>query len=205
MAKGLTKRQAAILQFIVDRIREDGLPPTIAEIGEYFGIASTNGVNDHLMALEKKGFIERSSKARDIRVSEKAALGLYQSEVSTLPLLGRVAAGSPMFAQENIEAQIPVATSLARKGAYCLRVQGDSMIDDGILDGDTIIVDQSIRPTTGDIVVALIDDSATVKHYHPRGDTVELRPANASMKPIIVPIRSLQLQGVVIGLQRSIR
>lgn len=205
MAKGLTKRQASILQFIIDRIRDDGLPPTIAEIGLHFGIASTNGVNDHLMALEKKGYIERSSKARDIRVTEKAALGLYQSEVATLPLIGRIAAGAPMFAQENIEGQVPVAASLARKGAYCLKVHGDSMIEDGILDGDTIIVDQTIRPTPGDIVVALVDDSATVKRYHPRGDTVELRPANAAMKPIVVPIRSLQLQGVVVGLQRTIR
>lgn len=205
MAKGLTKRQAAILQYIIDRIRDDGLPPTIAEIGQHFGIASTNGVNDHLMALEKKGFIERSSKARDIRVTEKAALGLYQSEVATLPLIGRIAAGSPMFAQENVEGLVPVAASLARKGAYCLKVHGDSMIEDGILDGDTIIVDQTIRPTPGDIVVALVDDSATVKRYHPRGDTVELRPANAALKPIIVPIRALQLQGVVVGLQRTIR
>jgi repressor LexA len=205
MAKGLTRRQAAILQYIVDRIREDGLPPTIAEIGEHFKIASTNGVNDHLLALEKKGYIERTSKARSIRVTELAGQGLYQSEVATLPLLGRVAAGLPMFAEENIDGHIPVSASLARPGSYCLRVQGDSMVEDGILDGDTIIVDQSVRPSPGDIVVALVEDSATVKHYFPRGETVELRPANATMHPIIVPIRTLQLQGVVVALQRSIR
>lgn len=205
MPRELTRRQAAILQFIVDRIREDGLPPTIAEIGEHFKIASTNGVNDHLVALEKKGYIERTSKARSIHVTERAGQGLYQSEVATLPLLGRVAAGYPMFAEENIEGQVAVSSSLARPGSYCLRVQGDSMIEDGILDGDTIIVDQSVRPSPGDIVVALVEDSATVKHYFPRGQVVELRPANVTMKPIQVPINSLQLQGVVVALQRNVR
>jgi repressor LexA len=205
MAKELTRRQATILQYIIDRIREDGLPPTIAEIGDHFKIASTNGVNDHLLALEKKGYIERSSKARSIRVTERAGQGLYQSEAATLPLLGRVAAGYPMFAEENIEGQVAVSTTLARPGSYCLRVQGDSMIEDGILDGDTIIVDQTVRPAPGDIVVALVEDSATVKHYFPRGQTVELRPANVNMRPIVVPIASLQLQGVVVALQRSVR
>ncbi|MDX9971951.1 MAG: S24 family peptidase, partial [FCB group bacterium] len=90
-------------------------------------------------------------------------------------------------------------------GSYCLRVHGDSMIEDGILDGDTIIVDQSVRPSPGDIVVALVEDSATVKHYYPRGQVVELRPANVTMKPIQVPITDLQLQGVVVALQRNVR
>ncbi len=205
MTKGLTQRQAAILQYIIDCIREDGSPPTIAEIGKHFGIASTNGANDHLVALEKKGYIERSSKARSIRVTEKAAPGLYRSEVATLPLLGRVAAGLPMFAEENIEGHVPVSARHAKPGSYCLRVQGDSMIEDGILDGDTIIVDQSIRPSPGDIVVALVEDAATVKHYHPRGPVVELRPANSSMEPITVPSQSVQLQGVVVALQRDVR
>jgi repressor LexA len=110
-----------------------------------------------------------------------------------------------MFAEENIEGQVAVSTTLARPGSYCLRVQGDSMIEDGILDGDTIIVDQTVRPAPGDIVVALVEDSATVKHYFPRGQTVELRPANVNMRPIVVPIASLQLQGVVVALQRSVR
>ena len=205
MAKGLTRRQASVLQYIIDRIRDDGMPPTIAEIGDRFGISSTNGVNDHLLALEKKGFIERSSKARSIRVTEKAGHALYGSEVATLPLLGRIAAGQPIFAEENVERQVPVSASLAKPGSYCLRVTGESMIEDGILDGDIIIVDQSIRPGPGDVVVALVDDGATVKHYHPRGDTVELRPANAHMQPITVPTRMLQLQGVVVALQRALR
>jgi len=203
MAKQLTPRQAQILHHIVECIRDHGYPPTIAEIGEAFGIASTNGVNDHLVAIEKKGYIERSSKARGIRVTEKAAAGLYRSEVGMLPLVGRVAAGQPILAEQNIERHVPVSASLAKKQAYCLRVQGDSMIDAGILDGDIVIVDQGRRAGAGDIVVALLDDEATVKRFYPRGDQVELRPANARLKPIRRAARSVRLQGVVVALQRT--
>ncbi|MBI5095721.1 MAG: transcriptional repressor LexA [Candidatus Hydrogenedentes bacterium] len=205
MAKGLTVRQEAILHYIVDCIRDGGYPPTIAEIGDHFGIASTNGVNDHLLALERKGFIERSSKARSIYVTEKAEAGLYEHIAGALPMVGRVAAGQPILAEENIEGRVAVAAALMKPGAFCLRVQGDSMIEDGILDGDTIVVDPTRRARKGDVVVALIDDEATVKHYHPQSDKVELRPANASMQPIVVPAASVKIQGVVVSLQRSIK
>jgi repressor LexA len=122
--------------------------------------------------------------------------------VGVLPLLGRVAAGQPILAEENIEDLIPVSSSIASRKAFCLRVQGDSMIEDGILDGDIIIVDQEKRPRTGDIVVALIEEEATVKHYHPRGRVIELRPANATMQPMVYPAQDVSLQGVVVGLQR---
>lgn len=204
MAKGLTSRQREVLEYIIDSIRDRGYPPTIAEIGADFGITSTNGVNDHLRALERKGYIERSSKARGIHVTEKAAAGLYQNEVGMLPLIGRVAAGEPILAQENIETHVPVSASLAQRRAYCLRVQGDSMIEDGILDGDVIIVDLEREARRGDVVVALVDDEATVKHYHPDGREVELRPANAAMKPMRFPRQQVQLQGVVVALQRVI-
>lgn len=203
MAKGLTDRQREILEFIVESIREEGLPPTIAEIGLRFGISSTNGVNDHLQALERKGYIERSPKARGIRVNREAAPGLYQGDVGTVPLVGRVAAGYPILAEENVEAEIPVSGHLARGKVFCLRVSGDSMIEDGILDGDVIIVDQDRRARTGDIVVALVQDEATVKHYHPRGQVIELRPANSTMRPMSYPAGEVQLQGVVVGLQRA--
>lgn len=202
MAKDLTPRQSQILAFIVESIRDRGFPPTIAEIGEEFGISSTNGVNDHLVALEKKGFIDRSSKARGIHVTEKAAAGLYQKDVATLPLLGRVAAGSPVLAVENIEDQIPVHARYARPGSFCLKVQGDSMIEDGIFDGDIVVVDNQKRPAKGDIVVALVEDEATVKRYHPKGRQVELRPANSAMESIYVSSNELLVQGVVVGLQR---
>lgn len=204
MAKELTRRQAAILQFVIESIRDHGCPPTIAEIGAEFDITSTNGVNDHLLALDRKGYITRSSKARGIHVTEKAAAGLYQTQVGLLPLVGRVAAGQPLLAEENIEDYVPVSPVLARHKSYCLRVTGDSMIEDGILDGDIIIVDTECRAAPGDVVVALVDDEATVKHYYPHGDRVELRPANASMQPMIFPARSVQLQGVVVALQRTL-
>ena len=205
MTRELTRRQAAILQFIVESIRDRGWPPTIAEIGQQFQIASTNGVNDHLVALEKKGYIERSSKARGIRVTEKAAAGLYQQGGGTLPLVGRIAAGQPLFAQENIEDFVTVAPALSRLNGYCLRVQGESMVEAGILDGDVIVVDQEREPRAGDVVVALVGDEATVKHFHPRGNEVELRPANSAMKPLVLPASAVQVQGVVVALQRILR
>jgi repressor LexA len=203
MARGLTKRQAAILRYIIESIRDEGYPPTIAEVGQQFGITSTNGVNDHLVALEKKGYIERSSKARGIHVTPKAAAGLYAHEAVMLPLVGHVAAGQPILAEENIEDHVAVSGAMASADAYCLRVRGDSMIEDGILDGDIVVVDRARPPRAGDVVVALIEDEATVKHFHPMGGDVELRPANASMQPIRVRGEMLQLQGVVVGLQRQ--
>lgn len=204
MAKGLTARQAAVLQYVVECIRDLGCPPTIAEIGQRFGIASTNGVNDHLAALERKGYIERSSKARGIRVTEKAGVGLYRNDVGVAPLVGRVAAGYPILAEENVEGHVAVSAELARKETYCLRVQGESMIEDGILDGDIVVVDKGRQAREGDIVVALVGDEATVKHFHRYGSMVELRPANASMEPIRVPGEEVQLQGVVVALQRDL-
>lgn len=204
MTRELTRRQGQILQFIIDSIRERGYPPTIAEIGEQFKIASTNGVNDHLLALQRKGYITRSSKARGIHVTEKAAAGLYHSEVGLLPLVGQVAAGMPVLAEENVEEYVPVPARVGKKGGFCLRVYGDSMIEDGILDGDTIVVDQSRKPVKGDVVVALVGDEVTVKHFHPHGAEIELRPANSAMASIIVPARDVQIQGVVVALQREI-
>jgi repressor LexA len=205
MTRELTGRQSTILGFIVESIRDRGCPPTIAEIGEEFGIASTNGVNDHLVALEKKGYIVRSPKARGIRVTEKAAAGLYQTSVGMLPLVGRIAAGQPILATENVESQVPVGPALAKLKGYCLRVQGESMIEDGILDGDIIVVDQARAPKPGDIVVALVgEEEATVKRFYPRGERVELRPANAAMQPMVFPCGDVQFQGVVVALQRTI-
>lgn len=208
MAKGLTKRQAAVLDYIVETIQDMGYPPTIAEIGENFGIASTNGVNDHLLALERKGYIKRSSKARSIQLTDRAASNIHalRTEADFLPLVGRVAAGFPILAQENIEDHVPVATGTARDGSFCLTVQGESMIEDGILDGDIIVVDPSITPREGEIVVALVDEEeATVKRWYRRGDMVELRPSNAAMQPMLLPAMQVSLQGVVVGLQRRLR
>lgn len=205
MGKELTKRQQAILRFIVECIRDDGRPPTIAEIGDRFGLSSTNGVNDHLVALEKKGYIERSSKARGIHVTTKGATGLYQNAAAMAPLVGHIAAGSPILAEQNIEDEVPVDVKLANRGGFCLRVHGDSMIEDGILDGDIVVVDPTLTPRKGDVVTALVGDDATVKHFYPRGNEVELRPANSSMKPIVVPADDVSIQGVVVAVQRQLK
>jgi len=211
MAKEITARQRAILEHIVECVQENGYPPTIAEIAQQFGLASTNGAFDHVRALERKGYIERSNKARHISLTDKtfAEFGRGQDgqaeEAAMLPLVGRIAAGSPILAQENVERQVHVDPSYARPGNYCLRVEGESMIDAGILDGDLLVVDGKAPPKKGDIVVALCDDDATVKYYYPKGDTIELRPANASMKPMQFPASLVAVQGVVVALQRALR
>ena len=205
MAKNLTRRQQAILEFIVEYLRENRVPPSIIEIGTHFNLASTNGVKEHLDALERKGYIERTSKARSIRLTRKSVVTLVPQNVVMLPLVGRIAAGQPLLAEENIEGQLPVSRTVAGSGSYCLRVHGDSMIEASILDRDMIIVNPELRATPGDIVVALIEDEATVKYFYPNGDTVELRPANRMMQSLLVPAATLQLQGVVVGLYRTMR
>ncbi len=204
MTRQLTKRQSAILQYVAANIREKGFPPTIAEIGAQFAIASTNGVNDHLVALERKGYIRRSSKARSIQVTDKAALDLYRDHVGTLPLVGRIAAGTPLLASENIEDEVAVDPALVKDRSYCLRVQGDSMIEDGILDGDIIVVDQDKEASPGSVVVALVGEEATVKHFHPHDNLIELRPANATLRSLFFDPDEVRLQGVVVALQRTL-
>ena len=204
MASDITPRQKAVLQYIADMIGGQGFPPTIQEIGKHFGITSTNGVFDHLKTLERKGYIERSARARSIRLTQKAIAGLRLDAGPVLPLVGRVAAGVPLLALENVEEYIPVSSKLAGRDAFCLRVTGDSMIDAGILEGDIIVVDRTVSPRTGDIVVALIDGEATVKFFHPKSETVELRPANSQMKSMIYPAAQISIQGVVVSLQRNL-
>jgi len=212
MAKNITDRQRAILEFVVECIQENGCPPTIAEIAQNFGLASTNGAFDHVRALQRKGYLERSNKARHISLTDKtleefggAARSEPAEEAATLPLVGRIAAGSPLLADENVERQVHVDPGYARPGNYCLRVEGESMIDAGILDGDLLVVDGKASPKKGDIVVALCDDDATVKYYHPKGGTIELRPANATMEPMQFPASLVAVQGVVVALQRELR
>lgn len=204
MKTEITKRQRAILEYIADCIQTHGFPPSIQEIGAHFGITSTNGVYDHLAALERKGYIERSSKARSIRITQKAAAGLTRGETGTLPLVGRIAAGQPLLALENIEGYVPVSTRLAQRDAYCLKVTGDSMVEAGILDGDILVVDKGRIAKRGDIVVALVESEATVKRFYPQGDAIELHPANAHMKPMRYPADQVCLQGVVVALQRTL-
>ena len=171
---GLTDRQRAVLEFIRESIARDGRPPTQREIAARFKLASTYGVQRHLDALERKGFIERDPNAsRGIRLSPAPR------EVTGLPLVGQVAAGAPDLAIENIEGYLPFGEAYHdTKGLYCLRVKGDSMIDAGILPGDYVVVRQKPDFVDGEIGIAIMDDDATVKRLRRAGARIELRPAN---------------------------
>lgn len=219
--QGLTKRQAQTLEFIRQSIEERGYPPTLREIGESMGIRSTNGVNDHLRALERKGYLRREDmKSRALRlVSQEPEAAPASTALSALPggddallevqVLGRVAAGLPLLAEENVVDTVRIDRMLVRGGrdVFGLRVQGDSMIDAGILNGDYIFVRKQASAERGDIVVALIGDEATVKYYYPEKDYVRFQPANASMAPILVrasDFRPTMLLGVVVGVYRRL-
>ncbi len=219
---GLTDRQKEVLEFIQRSIDGRGYPPTLREIGEHMGIRSTNGVNDHLKALEKKGYLAREDlKSRALRplklpgggpLRDLAQQANLDGEMIEVPLLGRVAAGQPLLAVENREDTVKIDRFFlgnnSDREVFALRVKGDSMIDDGIHDGDFIFVRKALSADKGDIVVALIEDEATVKRYFPEGDTIRFQPANANMQPIIVKKRdfkSVNLIGVVVGVYRKIR
>ena len=220
----LTDRQKAILDFITQSIDERGYPPTLREIGEHFGIRSTNGVNDHLRALEKKGHLQREDlKSRALRpvgtqpASSSSAVGIGRgdprlADIVEVPVVGRVAAGLPLLAVENVQDTVHVDKFFIgqTREVFALRVKGDSMIEDGIFDGDYIFVKKQLQASRGDIVVAMISgpsgEEATVKRYYPEGDNIRFQPANAAMQPIIVrkkDFRSVNLIGVVVGVYRK--
>jgi len=209
---GLTKRQAQTLDFIRQSIEERGYPPTLREIGESMGIRSTNGVNDHLRALERKGYLRREDmKSRALRlVSQEAEPAANSDETLVdVQVLGRVAAGLPLLAEENVVDTVRVDRMLVRGGrdVFGLRVQGDSMINAGILNGDYIFVRKQASADRGEIVVALIGDEATVKYYFPEKDYVRFQPANDQMAPILVrasDFRPTMLLGVVVGVYRRL-
>lgn len=212
--QGLTKRQEQTLDFIRESIRGRGYPPTLREIGEHMGIRSTNGVNDHLRALERKGYLRREDmKSRALRLveddAEQAAPEGSSEDVVSIQVLGRVAAGLPIMADENVIDTVQVDRMMVKGGrdVFGLKVQGDSMIEAGILNGDYIFVRKQGAAERGDIVVALIGDEATVKYYHPEKDYVRFQPANAAMAPILVrasDFRSTMLLGKVVGVYRKL-
>ncbi|EPX57134.1 transcriptional repressor LexA [Cystobacter fuscus] len=212
----LTERQREILAFIVKETESRGFPPTIREIGEEMDIRSTNGVNDHLKALERKGYLNRGEQQSRSLVPTKRArllLGLgvkKESGMVEVPLLGKVAAGAPLLAQENAEDSVRIDSFLLGgngREVFALRVKGQSMIDDGIFDGDYLFVRKAAQAQPGDIVVALIEDEATVKRYYPEGDRIRFQPANATMQPIYVnraDFRSTMILGQVVGVYRKL-
>lgn len=210
--QGLTKRQEQTLDFIRRSIEERGYPPTLREIGEHMGIRSTNGVNDHLRALERKGYLRREDmKSRALRLVEDEAPKTSPSDddLIEIQIVGRVAAGLPLLAEENVVDTVHIDRMLVKGGrdVFGLRVAGDSMIEAGILSGDYIFVRKQSHADRGDIVVALIGDEATVKYYYPERDYVRFQPANAQMAPILVratDFKSTMLLGKVVGVYRSL-
>jgi repressor LexA len=253
---GLTQRQQMVLDFIRSSIIDRGYPPTLREIGSRMGIRSTNGVNDHLRALERKGYLTREDmKSRALRPtgpsidrpetsslhaqhahangnghsshghatghtnghsnqrfpSEQVPLALVANDddMMDIQILGRVAAGLPLFSEEHVIDTVKIDRGLFKGGreVFGLRVHGDSMIEAGILNGDYIFVRKQLTASRGEIVVALIGDEATVKYYYPEKDYVRFQPANKTMAPILVraiDFRPTMLLGVVVGVFRKI-
>lgn len=197
--KPLTIRQAQILEFIRHTLEAEGAPPTLAEIARAMGVASTHGIRGHLQALERKGAIELvAGAARGIRLTEDAQLGL--------PIIGRVAAGQPIVAEEHIESRCKLGPELFQhKADYLLRVQGMSMRDAGILDGDLLAVRRTPEAYPGQIVVARIDGEVTVKRLRVEGTTAWLEPANPDFLPITVDLtrQELAIEGLVVGVIRT--
>jgi len=222
----LTERQRAVLTFISASIDERGFPPTLREIGNHLGIRSTNGVNDHLRALERKGYLTREDmKSRTLRLVRpldgSSSAPPPPLETSTddvverdddlieIPILGRVAAGLLHEAIEAPEDTVRIDRMLVGRGAdvFGLRIVGESMIDAGIHDGDYVFVRKQLSANRGDVVIALVGDEATCKHFFPERDHIRLQPANATMEPILIPKsdwRSTQILGVVVGVYRRL-
>ena len=203
MAKGLTKRQEMILQFVLDYVQEEGYPPSIREIGAHFEIGSLRGVTVHLDALEKKGYISRSNTPRSIKVTHPS----YQqsNRVTMLPLVGSIAAGVPIHAQEQVEDLIPVPSEMVNRieGAFLLRVKGDSMSGEGIMPRDLVMVKPQRTANQGDLVAVLLGEEATVKRINYSKDGVKLMPSNPNYEPIPVEQENSQIIGKIVGLLRD--
>lgn len=196
--------QDRILAYIQSEIRERGYAPSVREIGEAVGLRSTSTVHGHLMRLEKKGLLRRDAmKPRAMGLSPELSASEEEAfdDVRRLPVVGRVAAGQPILAEENIEEEMPVPAGLTGAGEhFILRVRGDSMVEAGILDGDYIVVRSQPDAQNGEIVVALVEDSATVKRFYKENGHFRLQPENSTMEPIIV--ESVSILGKVVGLLR---
>lgn len=213
MAKALTKRQQAVLDCIEEFISEKGYGPTVRELCDRMHLSSPSTVHVHLHALEEKGLIHRDPlKSRSITLAhtqDDAAVGAEGDlspafgSIVSLPLVGNVAAGTPLLAEENITDSIALPTEIVGDAAsFLLSVHGESMIEAGINDGDYIVVKEQPTASNGDIVVALVDDGATVKRFYKEADHIRLQPENSSMDPIIVP--DCTIVGKVVALFRRL-
>jgi len=197
----ITSKQKEILEYIKETILKKGYPPTVREICEAVRLKSTSSVHSHLETLERNGFIRRDpTKPRAMEILDDM-FGLTRREMVQIPMIGTVTAGQPILAEENIEDYFPVpADLLPNTQTFMLRIKGNSMINAGIFDGDRVIVERTPTAENGDIVVALIDDSATVKRFYKEDGYYRLQPENDAMEPIIVT--NMNVLGKVIGLFR---
>jgi repressor LexA len=201
----LTKRQQEIFDFIKRYSAKYGYPPTVRDIGKAVGLASSSTVHAHLANLERIGLLRRDpTKPRAIELLDRAAAGVRSIVRPGLPLVGHVAAGQPVLAEENIEDYVQTPSFAGGdEGEYVLRVRGDSMRNIGILDGDLVVVRQQETADDGDVVVALVGEEATVKRFFHENDHVRLQPENDAMEPI--RSRQVRVLGKVVGLMRSIK
>ena len=205
MASGkISAKQQEILDYIKDEILKKGYPPTVREICETVSLKSTSSVHSHLETLEKNGYIRRvPTKPRAIEICDDS-FQMIRTEMVNLPIIGNVAAGQPILAEENIEDYFPVPANLVPSGeSFVLNIRGDSMVNAGIFNGDRVFVNACSTASNGEIVVALIDDSATVKTFYKEDGHIRLQPENDSMAPIIVD--DCQILGKVFGIFRFYR
>lgn len=202
MSTNLTERQKEVLNFIIHEIKTRGFPPTIREMRDALNLHSLRGITVHLDALVKKGFIQRTSQARGIRVLRDSRPFANRGKIE-IPLLGEIHAGTPLLAEENIEKYIAVDVEKLKgaTNAFALRVKGDSMVEAQIYEGDLAIVSPQATAEDGDIVVALLEDEVTLKKFHRVGDYIALLPANTNYAPIIG--REFSIQGKLIGVLSS--
>ena len=202
MSQGkISKKQQEILEYIKNQILQRGFPPAVREICEAVNLKSTSSVHSHLETLEKNGYIRRDpTKPRAIEILDDT-FNLTRREMVNVPIIGQVAAGQPILAEENIEDYFPFpAERMPNKQTFLLKVKGESMINAGILDGDYVLVEQDATASNGDMVVALVEDSATVKTFYKEEGVFRLQPENDFMDPIIV--KEVSILGKVIGVMR---
>lgn len=206
------RKEKAILNFIEEQVMENGYPPSVREIGEAMGLSSTATVHGYLTKLEKQGFIKKEGKkGRTLKVikssdgnpKEKSSKDFYtQREMVDVPIIGKITAGQPILAVENVTDTFPIPIDfVGNSDSFMLTVRGESMIEAGILDGDYILVKRQSNANNGEIVVALIEDEATVKTFYKEKDHIRLQPENHTMDPIIVP--NCQILGKVAGVFRK--
>ena len=213
--KELTLRQRQLLTFIEEHLREVGYPPTIREMADHMGIRSTNGVSDHLKALERKGYIAREKNAKSralslVAVEPQLATARADESVVAIPVLGRVAAGLPVLSEENLEGTLPLGKDLLpdAEHLFALRVRGDSMTGRGILEDDTVLVRPQQTARAGQMVVAMIDGETTVKTFRQTAQTIRFEAANPDYAPIVVrrgDFKSTSILGVVVGVFRRVQ